>query len=102
MRGVGVIPAGERWADGSLRPALEDLLGAGAIIRCLEGRRSPEAQVAEAAFEAFKDSLEAGLKSCGSGKELIERGYGRDVELAAELDSSDCAPILSNGAYVRR
>jgi 2-phosphosulfolactate phosphatase len=34
-RGVCVIAAGESWPDRSLRPALEDALGAGAVITAL-------------------------------------------------------------------
>ena len=45
-----VIAAGEMWATGELRPSLEDLIGAGAVIASLPGSRSPEADLAAAAF----------------------------------------------------
>ncbi len=98
-----VIPAGERWPDdGGLRPALEDLLGAGAIISRLPGSPSPEARLAAAAFEHYKADLPAALGRCVSGRELIERGYADDVTLAAELDCSSAVPRSEAGAYINR
>ena len=98
-RKIAVIPAGERWEDGSLRPCLEDLVGAGAIIRHLRGRRSPEAGLAVAAFESSSSMLLETIKSCGSGKEKLLRGEEQDLRLASALDASGCVPVLADGAY---
>jgi 2-phosphosulfolactate phosphatase len=96
---VSVIAAGERWSDGSLRPALEDLLGAGAVIVHLAGQRSPEAQLVAAGFLHYKQNLPETLLRCGSGKELAGRGFQKDVELASALNVSSTAPLLKGGAY---
>jgi 2-phosphosulfolactate phosphatase len=98
---IGLVPAGERWPDGSLRPALEDLIGAGAVVRDLVGARSPEAEAAEASFLRFRDDLVGCLSRCSSGKESIGRGRLGDVELASALNASACAPVLRDGAYVQ-
>jgi 2-phosphosulfolactate phosphatase len=100
-RRVAVIPAGERWPDGTLRPALEDWLGAGAIVEGLSGSRSPEACAAAAAYRAARADLGAALSECGSGRELIARGYPQDIALASELDVSHAVPRLVEGAYVK-
>ncbi len=97
---VAVIAAGERWrgSTGPLRPAIEDLLGAGAILRAASrigtDEISPEARVAMAAFTDAEPALADRLRTCGSGQELIGRGFGGDVELAAELDRSAVVPTL--------
>lgn len=96
---IAVIPAGERWEDDSLRPAVEDWIGAGAILRHLSGTRSPEAQAAIAAFDAAAGNMVDVLKSCTSGRELIERGFESDVLLAAEMDCSQTIPLLKDEAY---
>ena len=97
---VTVIPAGEKWEDGSLRPSLEDLIGAGAILSYLSGSLSPEAETAVVVFNSFKNDLLNTLKKCSSGKELIERDFDSDVELAAEINVSDCVPVFTDNAYV--
>lgn len=97
---ISVIPAGERWPDGRLRPAIEDLIGAGAILAGLPGRRSPEAETAVSAFERFRHELPAVLAECGSGRELIGRGYPRDIELASEYAVSRAVPVLRGDRFV--
>jgi len=96
---VGVIPAGERWPDGSLRPAIEDLLGAGAIIHYLAVPCSSEAQVAREAFRSAADDLAPLIRTSISGRELVDRGYSGDVEIALQLEVSTCVPLLIEEAY---
>jgi 2-phosphosulfolactate phosphatase len=96
---VALIPAGERWEDGTLRPCIEDWLGAGAIVRRLSGERSVEAELAARSFESALADIRAFLADSRSGRELAEAGFEPDVALAAEVDISDAAPVLSGGAY---
>ncbi|MBO3460141.1 2-phosphosulfolactate phosphatase [Aetokthonos hydrillicola Thurmond2011] len=91
---IAVIPAGEKWDDGSLRPSFEDLIGAGAIISYLQGSLSPDSQIALTAYRYAQPNLKELLKQCGSGIELIGKGFEQDVDLASELDVSDCIPTL--------
>ncbi|MEO6997824.1 MAG: 2-phosphosulfolactate phosphatase [Terracoccus sp.] len=109
---VLLVPAGERWPDGSLRPAVEDLWGAGgvasALVQQLEGGfsghaesglLSPEAEMARLAFTGIRDRLADELASCASGRELVDEGWPDDVAIAAELDASLSVPVLVDGGF---
>ncbi|MEQ3549217.1 2-phosphosulfolactate phosphatase [Pseudonocardia nematodicida] len=95
---VAVVAAGERWPDGSLRPAVEDLWGAGALIDALGAAGwpdvSPEARAAAAAFREIADDPAAALRDCASGRELAAIGFADDVRVASELDRSPSVPRL--------
>lgn len=101
---VAVVAAGERWSDGSLRPAVEDLWGAGAVIAALVDLGaldlSPEARVAEQAFRAVEPRLTEELIACASGRELVDQGCAADVAVAAEFDHSSGVPVLIGDAFV--
>lgn len=100
---VAVIAAGEHWPDGSLRPSVEDLWGAGALIDALApgwDRASPEAQLAQAAYRAaVHGGMNQALADCASGRELIEGGFADDVRIAGELDESRSVPLLRDQAF---
>jgi 2-phosphosulfolactate phosphatase len=101
-RPIGVIASGERWPDGTLRPCVEDLLGAATILDGLShvaGGLSVEAAVTLAALAAVPDTA-AAIRGCSSGRELAARGFGEDVEVAVAPNVSTTVPLLMHGAFV--
>ena len=101
FRRILLIPCGERWPDGSLRPAVEDYVAAGGIIAAIGRERgSPEAQAAVAAWEHHRKHHLAQLRECSSASELMQRGFAEDVELCLETDQSTRACRLRGDAWV--
>ena len=97
---VAFVPAGERWPDGSLRPAVEDLWGAGAVLEALGAADlGPEAAMAVAAFRAA--DLPGALDGCSSGSELAAKGFVADVAMAADVDASVAVPVLVDGCFTQ-
>ncbi|MFJ3582511.1 2-phosphosulfolactate phosphatase [Streptomyces sp. NPDC090127] len=95
------VPGGRR-PDGSLRPALEDLPGASAVLSALSAPGpydlTAQARAAVTLWEATEDPA-AELHRCDSGRELYEYGYPQDVAVAAEVDTSKTVPVLRDGAF---
>lgn len=112
---VAVIAAGERAPLGGLRFAVEDQLGAGAVIAALTAvgidHSAPEAAVAAESFRALRRGLRHLLIGSGSGRELAD-GVASTARMvasgirpatvadAAELDATDVVPMLSAGAFI--
>jgi 2-phosphosulfolactate phosphatase len=99
---IAVVAAGERWPGDALRPAVEDLWGAGLVIDALAGLGagplSPEAAAARAAYQSLGRPAMA-LGACASGRELAEAGHAEEIAVAAEIDVSGGVPVLSGDAF---
>ncbi|MGB3375385.1 MAG: 2-phosphosulfolactate phosphatase [Microbacterium sp.] len=113
---VSIIAAGERTPAGDLRYAVEDQLGAGAVIAALTDlgidHCAPDAAVASESFRALRRAVRHLLAASGSGRELTigvpstarmaESGIRpATVEEAAELDAVDAVPVLRGGVIER-
>jgi 2-phosphosulfolactate phosphatase len=100
---VAVIPAGERHASGALRPAVEDLLGAGAIVDALTAvgidHCSPEAATASSAYHALRRGIGHLVSASASAEELRGRDLAADVDLARQVDASRTVPVLREFAF---
>jgi 2-phosphosulfolactate phosphatase len=98
-RSITVIACGEQWTDvtaseNSLRPCLEDYLGAGAILSFLHGSKSPEASVCNFSFLSVREKLEDLIWDCGSGRELRKKGYEEDVTYCSRLNLYNTVPVF--------
>ena len=91
-----------------MRTAVEDMVGAGAILAALDPsnaisdpRCSPEASAARAAFVDARPRLYDALSDCASGRELVARGWDDDVATAAALDVSTVVCRLTANEFRR-
>jgi 2-phosphosulfolactate phosphatase len=100
-RPVTVIAAGERWPGGELRPALEDLLGAAAIIAAFgpQASRSPEATATEAVWRTQHGHVHEFIRGCLSARELTRHGWGADVLIAADHDAQRTVAVLIGESF---
>lgn len=113
---VAIIAAGELDATGDLRFAVEDQLGAGAIIAALTDlgidHTVPDAAVAAEGFRALRRATRHLLSASGSARE-IEAGVDATARIEASglvptsiadagvLDAVDVVPVLRDGRFAR-
>lgn len=101
---VSIIAAGEQWPGGdTLRPAVEDWLGAGAVAAALAaggaGPLAPEA-IAAAAVHTPAVDLRALVRDSASGRELSGNGFAADVDVAVEIGTGTAVPVLTPTGFV--
>lgn len=103
---VAIVAAGERVSRDTpaVRFAVEDQLGAGAIIAALGDlgidHCSPEAAVAGEGFRALRGATRHLLTASGSGRELEAAGRRDEVLAAADVDAASVVPVLRHGVFV--
>lgn len=101
---VNVIAAGEIDESGELRFAMEDLLGAGAVVGALEAlgidHTSPEAAAASESFRGLRRAARHLITASGSGQELLARELRDEALAAAEIDADGVVPLLRGERWV--
>ena len=101
LSSVAVVAAGERWPDGSLRPALEDLLGPGR-----SSRRCDRTSYSMVTRTPPGPPTARHGRTCWTGcwrlpavRSSSAAGFRDDVLIAAELDASTSVPLLDGDRF---
>ena len=94
---INIVCAGFRRA----KFAIEDFLGAGAIICELAGITEvnlfDEAMAALHTYLSLRDDLLGAIRSGRSGRFLCSTGRDRDVVFASKVNTVNAVPVLGNG-----
>lgn len=95
---IAIVAVGETWEGGALRFALEDLLGAGAIIDALAAVGidycSPEAAAAAAAFTGLRNATGHLIGASTSGRAAAGGGDRSAIDNAIAVNASADVPVL--------
>lgn len=96
---VSIIAAGEPRGSGATRFAVEDLLGAGAVIDALGALgidyTSPEAAAACAAFTGLRGAVAHLLTASATGQAAVAAGVqAADIAAAGRLDTVETVMVL--------
>ena len=83
--------------------AMEDVIGAGAILDALGGSgplelASDVARIAQKTFEASRDDIDAALRDAQGGRNVIAAGLGADIQFAAARDSVSVLGVVDRAS----
>jgi 2-phosphosulfolactate phosphatase len=99
---IAVVAAGDAEGAG-VRFAVEDLLGAGAVVAALGDlgidHASPDAAVAGEGFRALRGAVRHLLTASGTGRLRADAGDRDLVLVAAERDAASVVPVLREGVF---
>lgn len=99
---IAVIAVGDPGGAG-LRFAVEDLLGAGAVVDALSLRgidhTAPEAAAVCESFRGLRGAVRHLLTASGSGQELVAADRRDEALAAAELDADTSVPVFRDGVF---
>ncbi len=100
---ITVVACGERLKGSDdiykIRMAVEDYLGAGAILSKIPLPKTAESIVCENAYGKLANHVPDLIWKCESGVELRAMNFGNDIHIATNLNSIPVAPIYKNGFY---
>jgi len=99
---IAIIAVGYPDAE-NLRFAVDDLLGAGAVVAALGDlgidHASPDAAVAGEGYRALRGAARHLLSASGTGRSLADAGHAEVVQAAAARDAASVVPSLLDGAF---
>ena len=88
------------------RFCLEDAVGSGMLIDRLLSISDRTLDLSDAAraayqlFVAYRDDLLGMLRGCEWGNDIIQKGFGADLEICAQADLTDIVPVMQKGCLV--
>ncbi len=88
------------------RFCLEDVVGSGMLIDCVLNIADRPIECGDAAtaarqlFLTYRDDLLGMLQGCEWGRAIVQKGFGADLEICAQVDLTDIVPVMHRDRLV--